>query len=144
MSQSPIPPKQSEFSTPTSKSSIMNTQSKKGDDEPVATLFSGKNKQTLLSSPIENMFLNKDKKSGSQGENNDQLITKRVEDKGMESGKKLISLVEKKIERKTGRSGESSEAHSLAEESWKDPIGEISESSSIEVLTGKLIKVEED
>ncbi|CAH7665770.1 hypothetical protein PPACK8108_LOCUS56 [Phakopsora pachyrhizi] len=108
MSQSPIPPKQSEFSTPTSKSSIMNTQSKKRDDEPVATSFSGKNKQTLLSSPIENIFLNKDKKSG---------------------------FVEKKIERKTGKSGESSEAHSSAEESWKDPSGEISESSSIELLT---------
>ncbi|CAH7677333.1 hypothetical protein PPACK8108_LOCUS12476 [Phakopsora pachyrhizi] len=87
MSQSPIPPKQSEFSTPTSKSSIMNTQSKKGDDEPVATLFSG--------------------------ENNDQLITKELKIRGWK-------------------------------ESWKDPIGEISESSSIEVLTGKLIKVEED
>lgn len=61
----------------------------------------GKNKQTLLSSPIENMFLNKDKNSGSREETNDQLIAKRVEDKGMESGKIVLSLAERKIERKS-------------------------------------------
>ncbi|KAI8454219.1 hypothetical protein BY996DRAFT_7108793, partial [Phakopsora pachyrhizi] len=127
MSQSGASPKDSEISTPSPRSEIINTQKNKLDfskpdiflmktllskeDESEINTITGVTKKTLLSLPIESMIITKERKSEHQ--------------KYPIAGKESVLPTEMILKRATRSE----------EDSWKDPLGEILEGSSIEILT---------
>ncbi|KAI8452140.1 hypothetical protein BY996DRAFT_6415755 [Phakopsora pachyrhizi] len=161
MSQSGAPQKDSEISTPSTRSEIINTPKNKLDllnpdiflmktqlskeDEPdISTntgnysnsFYLGVFKKTLLSLPIEIMIITKERKSEHQkypiGGKESVLPTEMSGGQKHFSEKMSISFEKGKSENK---SDNTSEATSSEEDSWKDPLGEVTEGSSIEILT---------
>ncbi|KAI8445889.1 hypothetical protein BY996DRAFT_6423414 [Phakopsora pachyrhizi] len=153
MSQSGALPKQSEISMPSPRSEIINTQKTKMDssnpniylmntliseeDESDINTNTGVIKMTLLSSLIESMIITKERKSEYQQHSTagKESILPPEMDAGQKhlSEKMTISFQKGIYENKS----DTSEAISSGEDSWKDPLGEISEESSIEILTGQ-------
>ncbi|KAI8458830.1 hypothetical protein BY996DRAFT_6410622 [Phakopsora pachyrhizi] len=148
MSQSGTPPKDSEISTPSPRSEIINTQQNKLDlSNPdiflIKTLLSkeyesdintntgnccntfylGVIKKMLLSSPIESMIFTTERKSKHQkhpiaGKESISPIEMSAGQKHC-SEKMTISFEKGKSENKS----DTSEAISSEEDSWKDPLG---------------------
>ncbi|KAI8445844.1 hypothetical protein BY996DRAFT_7908115 [Phakopsora pachyrhizi] len=146
MSQSGAHPKDPEISTPSPRSEIINTQKNKLDlsipdiflmktqlskeDEPDINTSTGVIKNTLLSLPIESMIITKERKSEHQkyaiAGKESVLPTEISAGQKHFSEKMTISFEKGKSENKSDNT---------SEDSWKDPLGEISEGSSIEILT---------